>query len=29
MTANSGDVYAALDPAALRSAGERNGAHAA
>jgi FkbM family methyltransferase len=29
MTANSGDVYAALDPAVLRSIGERNGAHAA
>lgn len=29
ITANSGDVYAALDPASLRSTGERNGIHAA
>ena len=29
ITANSGDVYAALEPAALRSTGERNGARAA
>jgi FkbM family methyltransferase len=29
ITANSGDVYAALDPAALRSTGERNAGRAA